>query len=54
MMLQSNLCDYSDAYRLVKGAGADTASRNEDERNKQAKFKNCASFAACIIEIINK
>ena len=49
-MLKSSLCDYSDAYILVKGAititgtGADKAVRQTDERNKQVVFKNCAPF----------
>ena len=39
-MLKSSLCDYSDAYILVKGtiiiagAGADAAARQADERDK--------------------
>ena len=39
-MLKSSLCDYSDAYILVKitikiaGAGDDTPARQADERNK--------------------
>ena len=47
-MLKSSLCDYSDAYILVKGrititgAGADAAARQADERNKGVIFKNCA------------
>ena len=44
-MLKSNLCDYSDAYILVKGkitisgAGVDTAGRQADERGKGVIFK---------------
>ena len=47
-MLRSNLCDYADAYILVKGTititgtGADAAARKADERNKGVTFKNCA------------
>ena len=58
-MLKSSLCDYSDAYILVKGtitidgAGADAAARQADERNKGVSFKNCASFTNCISEINN-
>ena len=39
-MLKSSLCDYSDAYILVKGTitiageGADTAARHADERDE--------------------
>ena len=49
-MLRSNLCDYADAYVLVKGtititgAGNDDAAKQLDERNKGVIFKNCAPF----------
>ena len=58
-MLKSSLCDYSDAYILVKGtititgAGADAAARQVDERDKGVAFKNCAPFTNCISEINN-
>ena len=58
-MLKSSLCDYSDAYILVKGiitingAGADTAARQADERNKGVAFKNCAPLTNCISAINN-
>ena len=58
-MLKSSLCDYSDAYILVKGtitiagAGADAAARQADERDKVVIFKNCAPFTNCILEINN-
>ena len=58
-MLKSSLCDYSDAYILVKGtittagAGADAAARHADERDKGMAFKNCAPFTNCISEINN-
>ena len=56
-MLKSSLCDYSDAYILVKvtisvnntaaaGAGANNI-------NKKVIFKNCAPFNNCISEINN-
>ena len=53
-MLVSSLCDYADAYTLVKGtiritgAGDDTAVRRADKRNKGVMFKNCALFTKCI------
>ena len=56
-MLKSSLCDYSDAYILVKGAitiagaGDDAAARQADERDKGVIFKNCAPFTNCISEI---
>ena len=52
-MLKSRLSDYSDAYILVKeritttGAGADTAARQADKRNKGVIFKNSAPFINC-------
>ena len=58
-MLKSSLCDYSDAYILVKGtttitgAGADAGAREADERDKGVAFKNCAPFINCISEINN-
>ena len=58
-MLKSSLCDYSDAYILVKGtitiagAGAHAAARQADERDKVVIFKNCAPFTNCISEINN-
>ena len=58
-MLKSNLCDYADAYILVKGkititgAGAAAATRLADEREKGVTFKNCAPFTKCISRINN-
>ena len=58
-MLKSSLCDYSDAYILVKGrititgAGADAAARQADERNKSIISKNSAPFVNCKSEINN-
>ena len=40
-MLISDLCDYSDAYIVVKG------------RNKNLLFKNNVSFRSCIAKISN-
>ena len=53
-MLRSSLCDYADAYILVKGtititgAGDGAASRGADERNKSVLFKTCTPFTKCI------
>ena len=56
-MLKSSLCDYSDAYVLVKGtitvnniAAAGAAANNT---NKKVIFKNCVPFTNCISEINN-
>ena len=52
-MLKSSLCDYSDAYILVKGKititgeGDTVALRQADERDKGVAFTNCAPFIAC-------
>ena len=56
-MLRSSLCDYSDAYILVKGnitvnnTAADGAAANNT--NKKVIFKNCAPFTSCISKINN-
>ena len=58
-MLKSSLCDYSDAYILVKGkitirgVGDDAAARRADQKDKGVAFKNCAAFINCISEINN-
>ena len=58
-MLKSSLCDYIDAYILVKGRISITgardviAARKADERNKGVIFKNCAPFINCKSEINN-
>ena len=58
-MLRSKLCDYADAYILVKGtitiagAGNDDATKQADERGKGVTFKNCAPFTKCISRINN-
>ena len=58
-MLRSNLCDYADAYILVKrnititGAGDDDTAKRLDERNKGVIFKNCAPLTKCISRINN-
>ena len=58
-MLRSPLCDYADAYILVKGTititveGDDDADKQADERDKGVLFKNCAPFTKCISRINN-
>ena len=56
-MLKSSLCDYSDAYILVKGtitvnntAAADADANNT---NKKVIFKNFAPFTICVSETNN-
>ena len=57
-MLRSNLCDYSDAYVLVKGTitvtapGANNNANNiRDKRNRPLILKNNAPFVSCITRI---
>ena len=56
-MLKSSLCDYSDAYILVKGTitvnNTVAAGAAANNTNKKAIFKNCAPFTNCISEINN-
>ena len=57
-MLRSNLCDYSDAYILVKGTitvtalGANNGANNiRDKRNIPLILKNDTPFVSCITRI---
>ena len=53
-MLKSSLCDYSDAYILVKGTIAvNNIAAAVNNANKKVIFKNCAPFTNCISEINN-
>ena len=56
-MLKSSLCDYSDAYILVKGTISVTnttaAGAAANNTNKKVIFKNCAPFTNYISEINN-
>ena len=57
-MLRSHLCDYSDAYILVKGTitvtalGANNGANNiRDKNNRPLILKNNAPFVSCITRI---
>ena len=56
-MLRSRLCDYNDAYILVKGNITlnNTATAGDAANNaaKKVTFKNCASLTSCISKINN-
>ena len=56
-MLRTSLCDYNDAYILVKGTITvpNTAAANADvnKTNKKVIFKNSAPFTSCISRINN-
>ena len=49
-MLRSDLCDFSDAYIIVKGVTAVT-NPVDAKRNKSVAFKNNAPFINCISKI---
>ena len=50
-MLRSNLCDFSNAYIVVKGTI--TVNPNEANYNKKLVLKNNAPFTSCILKINN-
>ena len=58
-LLKSSLCNYSDAYILVKetitvvAAGATAHARQDDKNNQQAIFKNRSPFTDCVTDINN-
>ena len=56
-MLRSSLCDYSDAYILVKGNitvnNTAAGGGNANNTNKKVIFKNCATFTSYISTINN-
>ena len=43
-MLRSDLCDFSDAYLVVKGIITITGTNNWNKRNRLFAFKNNAPF----------
>ena len=49
-MLRSDLCDFSDAYIVVKGT-ITVVRPNNAKRNKEVTFKNNAPFINCISKI---
>ena len=55
-MLKSSLCDYSDAYILVKGTTTvngvvNGAENDRTRRNRPLILKNNAPFVSCITRI---
>ena len=52
-MPRSDLCDYSDAYIVVKRKITVKGYDNANRRNKKLTFKNNASFRSCISKINN-
>ena len=56
-MIRSSLCDYGDAYILVKGTitvnNTTATDADANNTNKKVIFKNCDPFTNCISEINN-
>ena len=52
-ILQSDLCNYSDAYIVVEGTINTTGADNRDIKNRSLVFKNNAPFITCISKINN-
>ena len=50
-MLRSSLCNYSDAYILVKGTITVTGNHPRDRQNRPLILKNNALFVSCIARI---
>ena len=50
-MLRSDLCDFSDAYIVVKG-DITVTNPNNAKRNKAVAFKNNAPFINCISKLM--
>ena len=52
-MLRSDLCDFSDAYIVVKATITVTGINNRSRKNRPLAFKNNAPFISCISKINN-
>ena len=50
-MLRSDLCDFNDAYIVVKGDITLESDDNVNKRNKTLAFKNNAPFINCTSKI---
>ena len=50
-MLRSDLCDYSDAYILIKGTITVAENYPRDRQNRPVILKNNAPFISCIARI---
>ena len=50
-MLRSDLCDFSDAYIVVKGDIILEGDNDANKENKNLAFKNNAPFINCISKI---
>ena len=53
-MSRSNLCNYSDAYIVVKGRISVRSTKNINKRKQKLTLKNNAPFRLCISKINNR
>ena len=53
-MLRSSLCDYSDAYILVKDTATVTGNEPRDRQNRPLILNNNAPFVSCMTKINNE
>ena len=52
-MLSSNLCDYSDAYIIVKGRTSVRGTNDANKINTNLTFKKSVPFRSCILKFNN-
>ena len=52
-MLRTDLCDYSDAYIVVKRTITVAGTNVNNRTNKEQAFQNNAPFRSCISKINN-
>ena len=52
-MLRSDLCDFSDAYIVVKGTITVSGTTSRNSKNRPLAFKNNTPFINCISKINN-
>ena len=53
-MSRSNLCNYSDAYIVMKGRISVRSTKNINKRKQKLTLKNNAPFRLCISKINNR
>ena len=53
-MLRSDLCNFSNAYIVVKGTITVTGKSNRSRKNRPLEFKNNAPIISCISKINNR
>ena len=52
-VLRTDLCDFSDAYIVVKGTVTVTGTNNKRRKNRLLAFKNNGPFISCIFKTNN-